>query len=219
VTLGPTPATPAEAWAVLRAGNDRFVGSAMAHPSQGSEHRRELHAEQHPFAVVFGCSDSRVATELVFDQGLGDLFVVRAAGHVLDTATIGSVEYGVTVLGTPLVVVLGHDRCGAVGAAVTALTGGDVPGGAVRGVVDRVIPSIVGLTSSGRPLGSFGVDDLTHEHVRQTAVALGRYSTALAERIADGRCAVVAAEYAMVEGRVRVLATLGDIGEQPEDQA
>ena len=148
------PTTPAEAWSALREGNERFVRGEMLHPSQGVDHRAELSAAQHPFAVIFGCSDSRVAAEIIFDQGLGDVFVVRTAGHVLDTTVIGSIEYGVEVLGASLVVVLGHDSCGAVAAATTALTTGELPDGFVRAIVDRVIPSIVNLAGGGH--GSAG---------------------------------------------------------------
>jgi len=102
----PNQITPAAAWAVLREGNTRFVAGAMQHPSQGADRRAELSTEQQPFAVIFGCSDSRVAAEIIFDQGLGDLFVVRTAGHVLDTTVVGSIEYGVDLLEAPLVVVL-----------------------------------------------------------------------------------------------------------------
>jgi len=138
-----TALTPAEAWQRLQDGNARFVADAMQHPSQGAAHRTAVAQEQHPYAVLFGCSDSRVAAEIIFDQGLGDLFVVRTAGHVLDTTVIGSIEYGVDVLGAPLVVVLGHDRCGAVGAATQALLTSRMPTGFVRAVVDRVIPSLL----------------------------------------------------------------------------
>ena len=138
--------TPAEAWATLRAGNDRFVADAPLHPSQGADRRRETSAAQHPHTVLFGCSDSRVAAEIIFDQGLGDMFVVRTAGHVVDTTVLGSIEYGVDILSAPLVVVLGHDSCGAVGAAVETLTTGAQADGFVRAVVDRVIPSIAKIT-------------------------------------------------------------------------
>src|SRR5665648_172022 len=145
--MGPVPhtRTPAEAWAELLAGNERFVRGEMAHPSQDVDHRAALSGAQNPFAVVFGCSDSRVAAEIVFDRGLGDLFVVRTAGHVVDTTVVGSIEYGVQLLGAPLVIVLGHDSCGAVAAAAEALATGRMPGGFVRAIVDRVIPSIVAL--------------------------------------------------------------------------
>ena len=148
--------TPAQAWTALLEGNARFVRGEMEHPSQGVEHRADLSTAQNPFAVVFGCSDSRVAAEIIFDQGLGDLFVVRTAGHVVDTTVIGSIEFGVDILGTPLVSVLGHDSCGAVGAAAEALTTGRMPRGFVRAIVDRVIPSIVNIPDPEQGLGHPG---------------------------------------------------------------
>ncbi len=205
------PTTPGEAWAALQAGNDRFVSGRMMHPSQDAAHRAELREDQHPFAVVFGCSDSRVAAEIVFDEGLGDMFVVRTAGHVIDTTVLGSIEYGVEVLGAPLVVVLGHDRCGAVTAAARALADGEMPHGLVRAVVDRVIPSIVRLAAAGRPLSSIGVEDLAREHLRATAHMLTDYSDALGRRIEAGTCAVVAVEYTLADGTVRLAETIGDI--------
>jgi carbonic anhydrase len=211
VTLPSRPRTPAEAWAALQAGNERFVAGQMLHPSQDAAHRAELREDQHPFAVVFGCSDSRVAAEIVFDEGLGDLFVVRTAGHVIDTTVLGSVEYGVEVLGAPLVVVLGHDHCGAVTAAARALADGEVPHGLVRAVVDRVIPSIVGLAATGRSLSSLDVEELAHEHLRATAHMLTDYSDALSRRIAAGTCAVVAVGYTLADGTVRPAEVIGDI--------
>ena len=135
--------TPRSAWKALKEGNERFVAGQPAHPSQSVEHRARLAAGQQPNAVVFGCADSRVAAEIIFDQGLGDMFVVRTAGHVIDSAVLGSIEYAVTVLGVPLIVVLGHDSCGAVKATLTALDDGVVPGGYVRDLVERVTPSIL----------------------------------------------------------------------------
>ena len=206
------PSTPAQAWAALQAGNERFVDGRMLHPSQDAAHRAELSGFQQPFAVVFGCSDSRVAAEIVFDEGLGDVFVVRTAGHVIDTTVLGSIEYGVEVLGAPLVVVLGHDHCGAVAAAARALTDGEMPHGLVRAVVDRVIPSIVGLAATGRSLSSIDVEDLAHEHLRATARMLTDYSEALARRIEAGTCAVVAADYTLADGTVRLAEAIGSIG-------
>jgi carbonic anhydrase len=213
--------TPAEAWTELTAGNERFVRGEMAHPSQDVDHRAQLSDTQSPFAVVFGCSDSRVAAEIVFDRGLGDLFVVRTAGHVVDTTVLGSIEYGVQVLGAPLVVVLGHDSCGAVGAAADALTTGRMPEGFVRAIVDRVIPSIVALP--GVPDGGRSTDltpgtaspagwavtpepeALGREHVRHTVRMLLSYSAAVREAVRDGRCAIVGATYALTEGHVRLV--------------
>jgi len=205
--------TPAEAWQSLRDGNDRFVRGEMLHPSQGIERRAELSVAQHPFAVIFGCSDSRVAAEIIFDQGLGDVFVVRTAGHVLDTTVIGSIEYGVEVLGASLVVVLGHDSCGAVAAATAALTGGEIAQGFVQAVVDRVIPSIVSLVGPGKaPIQSIDAATLGHEHVRHTVHMLRSYSVSLAEAIDQGRCAVVGLEYTLTDGRVHLAESLGDLG-------
>nr|WP_225224970.1 carbonic anhydrase [Cellulomonas sp. JH27-2] len=203
--------TPAQAWTALREGNERFVRGEMDHPSQSIEKRAELSSAQHPFAVLFGCSDSRVAAEIIFDQGLGDLFVVRTAGHVLDTTVIGSIEYGVEVLGAPLVVVLGHDSCGAVAAATSALSTGDMPPGFVRAVVDRVIPSIVGMVGHGQDLATVDAAALGHEHVKNTVQMLQGYSVTLANAIAEGRCAIIGLEYALVDGKVRVAETVGDL--------
>jgi carbonic anhydrase len=212
----PPTMTPAEAWTTLRAGNARFVSGQMEHPSQSADRRAELAAEQTPFAVIFGCADSRVAAEIIFDQGLGDLFVVRTAGHVLDTTVVGSIEFGVKLLSTPLVVVLAHDRCGAVAAATRALTTGELPGGFVRAIVDRVIPSIVGLKDHG-PAGLASLDAATlgREHTRHTVQMLQSYSAGLAEAVAQGRCAIVGVEYTLADGRIQLVEAVGDIGEQP----
>ncbi len=215
--------TPAAAWAELLAGNVRFAAGEMSHPAQDVAHRARLSAAQSPFAVVFGCSDSRVAAELVFDRGLGDLFVVRTAGHVIDTTVLGSIEYGVQVLGAPLVVVLGHDSCGAVAAAADALTTGTMPQGFVRAVVDRVIPSIVALpdddaTTTGTGAGPSTVPGPGHpvdpavlgrEHVRHTVRMLLGYSAAVRDAVEAGRCAVVGATYALAEGQVDAVESAG----------
>src|SRR5262247_2312937 len=111
------------ALAELRAGNDRFVTGTRVHPNQDAEHRAALANAQRPFAVVFGCSDSRLAAEIIFDRGLGDLFVVRTAGHIIGPEVLASIEYGVTILGATLVVVLGHDSCGAIQATHDAIAG------------------------------------------------------------------------------------------------
>jgi carbonic anhydrase len=210
------PLTPAEAWATLREGNDRFVADAPLHPSQGADRRRETSSAQYPHTVLFGCSDSRVAAEIVFDQGLGDMFVVRTAGHVVDTTVLGSIEYGVDILSAPLVVVLGHDSCGAVAAAVETLTTGAQADGFVRAVVDRVIPSIAKITSvGGGSLESIDPDVLRREHVRNTVDMLHSYSAGLATAVAEGRCAIVGVEYDFAEGRARLVDVVGDVGEVP----
>src|ERR671928_2221925 len=106
--------TPRDAFELLLAGNQRFVAGTPEHPNQDAARRAETAPSQQPFAVLFGCSDSRLAAEIIFDRGLGDLFVVRTAGHLVGAEVLASIEYGVAVLDTPLVVILSHDSCGAV---------------------------------------------------------------------------------------------------------
>ncbi len=201
--------SPVTAWKALKEGNERFVAGKPLHPSQGIEHRATLTAAQKPTAVVFGCGDSRVAAELIFDQGLGDMFVVRTAGHVIDSAVLGSVEYAVSVLNVPLIAVLGHDSCGAVKATLSALDEGEVPGGYVRDIVERVMPSIL----SGRREGLTRVDEFEARHVAETGAQLMARSTAIAERVASGDLAIVGLTYHLADGRVVLRDHLGDIGE------
>jgi carbonic anhydrase len=201
---GGTP-TPAEALAMLMAGNARFISGDRQHPHQDADHRKALAPGQQPFAVVFGCSDSRLAAEIIFDQGLGDMFVVRTAGHVVGPEVLGSVEYGVAVLDVPLIVVLGHDSCGAVAATLRTLSDGVGPEGFMREIVERVMISV--LASGGN--GNTSSDAAIAEHVRYTVQMLSERSSVIAERIADGRCAVVGLTYRLAEGNVEQVAAIG----------
>lgn len=201
--------SPVTAWKALKEGNERFVAGKPEHPSQGIEHRASLAGEQRPTAVVFGCADSRVAAEIIFDQGLGDMFVVRTAGHVMDSAVLGSIEYAVTILNVPLIVVLGHDNCGAVKATLSALDDGQVPPGFVRDVVERVTPSIL----LGRRDGLTRVDEFEARHVTETAAQLMSRSSAISDRIADGGLAIVGVTYHLADGKVTLRKHIGDIGE------
>ncbi len=169
---------PVAAWKTLRQGNERFVSGVSIHPGQGIADRAQLDAEQHPTAVVFGCGDSRVAAEIIFAQGLGDMFVVRTAGHVLDDAVLGSIEYAVQALDAPLIVVLGHDGCGAVKSTLDALDKGEVPDGFIRSIVERVAPSIM----VGRKEGLTTVDELEGRHVVETGALLMQRSRIIADR-------------------------------------
>ena len=200
--------SPVTAWKALKEGNERFVAGSPQHPSQSVEHRASLAAGQKPIAVVFGCADSRVAAELIFDQGLGDMFVVRTAGQVIDSAVLGSIEFAVTVLGVPLVVVLGHDSCGAVKAALAAMNEGTLPSGYVRDVVERVAPSIW----LGRRDGLTRVDEFEERHVRETVAQLMSRSTAIAERVSAGTLAIAGATYHLADGRASLVDHVGDIG-------
>ncbi len=201
--------SPVSAWKALKEGNERFVAGRPQHPSQSVDHRASLAAGQKPTAVVFGCADSRVAAELIFDQGLGDMFVVRTAGQVIDSAVLGSIEFGVTVLDVPLIVVLGHDSCGAVKAALAAIHDGAIPGGFVRDVVERVAPSIL----MGRRDGLTRVDEFEERHVRETVAQLMSRSTAIAERVSGGTLAIAGVTYHLADGRAALVDHVGDIGE------
>ncbi|KWX67990.1 carbonic anhydrase [Mycobacterium sp. NAZ190054] len=200
---------PLTAWKALKEGNQRFVAGRPEHPSQSIEHRAGLAAAQKPTAVVFGCGDSRVAAEIIFDQGLGDMFVVRTAGHVIDSAVLGSIEYAVTVLNVPLIAVLGHDSCGAVGATLAALDDGVVPDGYVRDIVERVMPSIL----LGRRDGITRVDEFEARHVTETGKQLLSRSTVISDAVRDGRLAIVGLTYHLADGQVVLRDHIGDIGE------
>jgi carbonic anhydrase len=201
--------SPVTAWKALKEGNERFVAGQPAHPSQSIEDRARLAQSQKPTAVLFGCADSRVAAEIIFDQGLGDMFVVRTAGHVIDSAVLGSIEYAVTVLNVPLIVVLGHDSCGAVQATLAAIDDGVVPGGYVRDIVERITPSVL----QGRHAGLTRVDEFETRHVNDTVTQLRVRSSSIAERLAAGTVAIVGLTYHLAEGRVVLRDHLGDIGE------
>ena len=200
---------PVSAWKALKDGNARFVAGEPQHPSQDIARRARLAHGQKPTAVVFGCGDSRVAAELLFDQGLGDMFVVRTAGHVLDHSVIGSIEYAVALLGVPLIVVLGHDSCGAVQAALNALDKGEMPGGYVRDIVERVTPSIL----LGRHAGLTRVDEFEAAHVKDTVTQLHARSSVIAQGVAAGTQAIVGATYHLADGRVELRNHVGNIGE------
>ena len=201
--------SPIASWKSLKEGNERFVAGEQKHPSQSIDYRATLAAGQTPIAVVFGCADSRVAAELVFDQGLGDMFVVRTAGQAIDTAVLGSVEFAVTVLDVPLVVVLGHDSCGAVKAALAAIEDGAIPGGFVRDVVERVTPSIL----MGRRDGLTRVDEFEDRHIYETVAQLVSRSSAISQRVAAGTLALAGVSYHLADGRVALINHVGDIGE------
>ncbi len=200
---------PLTAWKALKEGNERFVAGKPEHPSQSIEHRASLAAAQKPTAVLFGCADSRVAAEIIFDQGLGNMFVVRTAGHVIDRSVLGSIEYAITVLKVPLIVVLGHDSCGAVAATLSALDDGAIPGGYVRDVVELVMPSIL----LGRRDGLTRVDEFEARHVAETGNQLLSRSTAIADAVNAGDLAIVGLTYQLADGKVVLRDHIGDIGE------
>lgn len=195
--------SPEDALRRLEEGNRRFRDEAMA--SQARPWSRHQATEvQRPFAVVLGCSDSRTPVEILFDQGFGDLFVVRIAGNVVAPSVIGSIELAVALFGTRLVVVMGHTRCGAVAATVEAIQKGMGPESKnLRAITDRIAPHIAGLVHPGDP------EQIAREAVRANIRAstdhLRHGSRIIEELILKGRVAVVSAEYELETGAVHFL--------------
>jgi len=192
--------TPAKAWQEMVRGNERFVSGEPKHPRQNVERRAELAASQAPHAALFGCSDSRLAAEIIFDKGIGDLFVVRNAGQVISDSVIGSLEYAVSVLGVPLIVVLGHDACGAVAAAIDSVKPGAAPlPPHIAGITDKIVPAVrrVSVVANGAP----DPLDVGREHLRDTIAELLAASELITDAIAAGTLAVVGANYKLLEGR------------------
>ncbi|WP_292899583.1 carbonic anhydrase [Microbacterium sp.] len=210
--------TPRDVWSQMLEGNRRFVSGAPAHPRQDVERRTELASSQHPTAALFGCSDSRLAAEIIFDQGLGDLFVVRNAGQVISDSVIGSLEYAVGVLEVPLIVVLAHDACGAVGAAIDS-TGIDAP--TLPAYIWRQIAPIVPAVrrvqraeaTAGRGTERVDPELVGREHLRHTVADLLRASELISEAVADGRVAVVGANYRLDDGEAVPVVSVGDVDE------
>ncbi len=188
------PLTADAALAKLKLGNMRFVASKPIHPHQGSARRIKLSAGQHPFAAILSCADSRVPPELLFDEGLGDLFVVRIAGNVVDDAIIGSLEYGAHHLEIPLLVVLGHASCGAVTAAVN--------GGEVEDHVKSLIAAIHPAVEKARPMSGDLTANAISVNVEQSVDLLARSTPTLAARIAEHKLKVVGAIYDLATGKV-----------------
>lgn len=199
--------TPALAWRRLREGNERFVNGETSHPNQDASRRSSLVENQHPFAVIFGCSDSRLAAEIIFDVGLGDVFVVRTAGQVIDDAVLGSLEYSIGVLGVPLIVILGHDSCGAVSATKSAVETGQMPAGFIRDLVERITPSVLTSLRNDQP----DVNDMVVEHVKQTSERLVDSSRVISDAIASGKAAVIGLSYSLAEGRANLVSGIGDL--------
>lgn len=195
--------TPRDALARLRAGNERFVAGTRSLEAMLSPMRRhELVDGQSPFATILTCSDSRVPVELLFDQGLGDLFVIRVAGNVVAPSLVGSVEYAAAVLGCELVVVMGHSRCGAVRTTLDVLRGqAQVPSENIRDIVDRIRPSISSLARE--PAGDPKLlDRAVAANVHASVDALRHGSPLLEQRIREGGLVVVGATYDIGTGLV-----------------
>ena len=211
--------TAHEALERLREGNNRFVAEVRGGDTlTGHARRRELTAGQEPIAIILGCSDSRVPAEIVFDQGLGDLVVIRGAGNIVAPSQVGSVEFAAARFGTPLVVVLGHSQCGAILATLEELRRPAADQSRnLRSIVDRIRPSIEALLEMD--VDADHEDALVHRavraNIRASADHLRHGSEVLEELIQTAGLLVVGAEYSLETGVVEFFDGLTDSGQSP----
>jgi carbonic anhydrase len=189
--------TPDQALKQLMAGNQRYVAGKASHPHQDTKRRAELSQSQHPFAALLSCADSRVAPEVIFDEGLGDLFSVRVAGNIVDDAVTGSLEYSVEHLGTPIILVLGHERCGAVQAAI----GGGEPKTHIEALTSAINPAVAQARKQKGDL----VSNSVRANVRLVVEQLRTSKPILAEAVAKGKVKVVGAVYDLDSGVVKLI--------------
>jgi len=190
---------PAGAIAKLKEGNGRYASGKLQHPGQTTERRAELTKDQHPFAVIVSCSDSRVPPEIVFDQGLGDLFVVRVAGNVIDDHGLGSIEYAVDHLGARLIVVLGHQSCGAVKAAKETIAAKSKAPGHIQSLVTAIQPAVEATAKSD--LGA-----TVEANVKNVVQALRTSTPILKPKVDSGEVQVIGGYYSLDTGAVTFLA-------------
>lgn len=202
--------TPESVWQSIIRGNRRFVEGKSAHPRQNEGRRQELTHGQKPKAVVLACSDSRVPVEIIFDQGLGDIFVIRTAGEITDLSVLASLEFAVDGLGVKLVVVLGHESCGAVAAAKSALDGGDLPGGFQRVLIEKVTPSLL----AARKDGQHTTDEFERRHVQEIVNHIVDRSPEISSRLDAGEVGVVGLRYRLSDGLAETVVTQG-VSENP----
>lgn len=196
---GPTPDAALER---LMAGNQRYVASKSEHPHDSAERRKELKDTQHPYAIVLACADSRVSPELVFDQGLGDIFVVRVAGNVTDPAITGSVSYAVRHLGAPLIVVVGHQSCGAVKAALLPPADLAKEPQDIQALVQDVLPGIKSVPS--QLTGEQRLKAAIAANVRRSINQLGE-APSIKQAVVDHTVKIVGGVYNLESGKVELL--------------
>ena len=196
----PKRVAPEEALERLLQGNERYVQAKFAHPDEDAARRASIATAQHPYAIILGCADSRVPPEIIFDEGLGDLFVIRVAGHVVDAATVGSVEYAAVELGVRLVLVLGHESCGAVAAALAAHRAAELPGH-IRNLATAMGPAI----AHARHLPGDPLANAVQSNVIYASAKLRISAPILAPLVAAGDIQVASAIYSLHSGLVRLL--------------
>jgi len=189
---------PAEAISRLKEGNGRYTSGNLQHPSQTAERRTELAKSQHPFAIILSCSDSRVPPEIVFDEGLGDLFIVRVAGNVLNDEGLGSIEYAVDILGARLIVVLGHQSCGAVDAAMKTVAAKGKAPGHIQSLVTAIKPVVEATAKDD-------LDTTVKANVKHVVQALRSSTPILKAKVDSGEVQVIGGYYSLDTGAVSLL--------------
>ena len=190
--------SPTEAISKLKEGNGRYTSGSLRHPGQTAERRTELANTQHPFATIISCSDSRVPPEIVFDQGLGDLFIVRVAGNVINDEGLGSVEYSVDHLGTRLILVLGHQSCGAVKAARETIAAKGKAPGHIQSLVTAIKPAV-------EATGKDDLETTIKANVNNVVQALRSSTPILKAEVDSGKIQVVGGYYSLDTGAVTFL--------------
>jgi carbonic anhydrase len=179
----------------LESGNKRYVSGLLTHPNQGGERRKELAGGQKPFAIILGCADSRATPEIIFDQGLGDLFVIRVAGNIVDNVGLGSIEYAVDHLGTKLIVVLGHENCGAVKAAREVVITRARVQAHIDTIVEEIKPAVL-RTKAG------DVDSTVWANIDDVVEKLSKSDPILRKKVKSGQIKVIGARYDLDTGLV-----------------
>jgi len=181
----------------LLEGNKRFVNTSLTHPNQDGDRRIALGSGQAPFAAVLACADSRVPPEVLFDQGLGDLFVVRVAGNILNDQLLGSLEYAAAHLNTPLIMVLGHTSCGAIGAVAE--------GAELEGHIASLVPAIQPAVDKVRGMEGNLTDNAAKEVARMTAEQMRTSEPVMANLVKEGKLKIVPAFYELESGEITLL--------------
>jgi len=189
---------PAEAISKLKEGNGHYTSGTLQHPGQTAERRAELANTQHPFATIVDCSDSRVPPEIVFDQGLGDLFIFRVAGNVIDDHGLGSIEYAVDHLGVRLIVVLGHQRCGAGQAAKETIAAKGKAPGHIESLVTAIKPAVEATAKDD-------LDTTVKANVKNVVQTLRSSTPILKAKVDSGEIQVIGGYYSLDTGAVTFL--------------
>ena len=190
--------TPTLAWEALVEGNKRYAADTAVNRNRNDDRRHEVAEDPRPFAMILGCADSRVPPEVIFDQGLGDLFTVRLAGNVADDNAIGSLEFAVLTFGSALIVVLGHEKCSAVIATVDAVEKKTSAPGYIDSIIAYIKPAVAPLVGKPR----YTLDAAIRANIRAVARSLSSKSSILARHISSGKLQIKGACYSLTDGQV-----------------